>query len=118
MAVPEDFGNSDNSANDIVSSVDSGGRGGKEEDGGNSEEGAEWGNSEEDVGKPHKQPAYIDDKQFYRRVVFFLGWIIILGVGGMLLLSAYRPDDIPDGLIAIISTAVGALGGVLTGRAK
>lgn len=55
------------------------------------------------------QPAYITDRWVYRAVVVILGIVIITSAIGALILS----DKIPDSLIALGSTAIGALAGLL-----
>lgn len=56
-------------------------------------------------------PAYIEDKMFYRWALQILGIVIVLTLIGIIGLAA-TGKTIPDGLIAIGSTAVGVFAGL------
>ena len=81
----------------------------------------DWGTSDEEKPAPPvtvEDPAFTRDKQFYRMVVWFLGISVMVGIIGILLLAGFTEKGAPEGLIAIISSAIGALAGVLTARAR
>lgn len=54
-----------------------------------------------------------NDKWIYRGVVLVLGLLSITSVAGLIALSFNDTQNIPDGLIALGSAAVGALSGLL-----
>jgi hypothetical protein len=59
------------------------------------------------------------DRWIYRAVVTFLGIISLLTVGGSIVLIYISPGnttplEVPDGIIAIGSAAIGALAGLLS----
>ena len=56
-------------------------------------------------------PAYIEDKMFYRSALQILGIVIVLTLIGIIGLAA-TGKTIPEGLIAIGSTAVGVFAGL------
>lgn len=61
----------------------------------------------------------LEDRWIYRWVVYFLGGAVLLTVGGTLLLlylTSVNGIEIPDGIIALGSTAIGALAGLLANR--
>ena len=70
-------------------------------------------------------PAYTQDKIFYRRVSYILGGVVVLcillGVGiyvyGLVKNNNGNPE-IPDFLIAVASTSIGALAGVFAGGGR
>ena len=53
------------------------------------------------------------DKWTYRIVVLSLGFAVLIGMIGLILLSGKGVQSVPDGLVAIGSAAVGALAGLL-----
>jgi len=59
-----------------------------------------------------KQAAYVDDKYFYRGVLLILGGSVIVGAIGILILAFYR-IDIPQSIVALATTALGAVAGLL-----
>ncbi len=55
---------------------------------------------------------FLDDKKFYRGLLYFLGTaVLITTVGGLIL--TYYSKDIPQFIVAIGTTALGALAGLL-----
>ncbi len=59
------------------------------------------------------------DKWIYRLVVGILGLIALMALGGGLLLAYEKPDkELPQMLVALGSTAVGALAGLLAPSPK
>lgn len=60
---------------------------------------------------PTQAPAYHNDQKFFRLVIHFSGWTLLISVVGMILLSA-KELEIPQGLVAIASGIVGLLAGV------
>ena len=66
---------------------------------------------EQDTSDPIKAPAYATDPLFYRAVVRWLGFTIIISIVAVAVLVGIG-KPIPDGLIAIGSAAVGAMAGV------
>ena len=61
-------------------------------------------------------PAYQRDRFFYRVVVFTLGFVALGALVGSIYLAA-AGQKVPESVVALGSTAVGALAGVLiTGR--
>lgn len=83
---------------------------------GSNDDGSNMG-SDDVVQQKVIDPAYKGDKTFYKLLLWFLGLTVLIGVIGLLILAGCG-KDLPDGLIAIVSTAVGALGGVLTTGSK
>ncbi len=74
-----------------------------------------WGdNNEEPEIKTQFQPAYTNDKPFYRIVAIALSAVVVLTIIGAIWLASNN-KEIPDAIIALGSTAVGALAGVLAG---
>lgn len=61
-------------------------------------------------------PAYFKDPAFFRAVIFFAGWTLILAVGTMGLLAA-NDKAIPEGIVAVASGLVGLLTGVFAAKA-
>ena len=55
--------------------------------------------------------AYQKDTHFYRSIISFAGWTLILSVGGMLIL-AVQEVAIPHGVVAVSSGLVGLLTGI------
>ena len=83
-----------------------------EDDGGSS--GGDWGSSpekEENV-VPVYAPAYLSDRHFYRVVVYSLALVIAVSLIGSIVL-VYCGKEIEASIIALGSTAVGALAGVI-----
>jgi hypothetical protein len=73
----------------------------------------DWGSAEERRTDPLKyDPAYLGDRHFYRVVAWSLAGLAGLALIGSIFLAAYD-REIPDFIVAIGSTAVGALAGVL-----
>jgi hypothetical protein len=73
----------------------------------------DWGSAEERQTDPLKyDPAYLSDRYFYRVVAWSLAGLAGLALIGTIFLAAYD-KEIPDFIVAIGSTAVGALAGVL-----
>jgi len=75
--------------------------------------GEDWGLSD-DAPQPsyRNPPAYWGDKQFFRLLLRILGGVAIITVLGIFLLSAFD-KDIPDSIVALGSTALGALAGLI-----
>lgn len=61
----------------------------------------------------HKLSPLLTDPTIYRLVVIFLGLAVVLTITGGFILSIQSATDIPQGLIALGSAAVGALAGLL-----
>lgn len=60
-------------------------------------------------------PAYHNDALFFRLVIIFAGWVLVLSVGGMLLLAA-NTKEIPEGVVAVASGLVGLLTGIFAAK--
>ena len=60
-----------------------------------------------------KRQAYLDDKKFYRGLLYFLGAAVIITSIGGLLLTYYTDKQIPQFIVAVGTTALGALAGLL-----
>lgn len=60
-------------------------------------------------------PAYVQDGGFYRLVIVFSGWGLILSIGGMLLLAA-DVKEVPQGVVAAASGLVGLMSGLFTAK--
>lgn len=59
----------------------------------------------------------LEDRWVYRAVIYCLGGAVVLTVIGVFVLIGARPTAaIPDGLIALGSTAIGALAGLLSSQ--
>ena len=58
------------------------------------------------------------DKWTYRIVVLSLGFAVLIGLIGLIVLSWKGVQSVPDGLVAIGSAAVGALAGLLAPSPK
>ena len=63
-------------------------------------------------------PAFFDDRQIYRITVWFLGSVVVLSLLAQFILALNLGNgrgnpDIPQGLIALGSAAIGALAGLL-----
>lgn len=82
-------------------------------------EAVDWSNEDttKDKGKllPSIFPAYHHDQYFFRMVIYFAGWTLILCVGGMLIL-AQSEKEIPQGVVAASSGLVGLLTGIFAAR--
>jgi hypothetical protein len=61
------------------------------------------------------EPAYWTDPAFFRLVILFSGWVLVLAVGGMLLLAA-NDKEIPQGVVAAASGLVGLLTGIFAAK--
>ncbi len=78
----------------------------------------DWGDVDDSDPQKHKvktKPVYLDEKHFYRVVVWSLAIVASAALIGSIYLIT-DGKDIPDGIIALGSTAVGALAGVLAGN--
>ena len=62
-------------------------------------------------------PAYWADPGFFRLVILFAGWVLVLSVGGMLLLAA-NDKEIPQGIVAAASGLVGLLTGIFAAKSS
>ena len=62
-------------------------------------------------------PAYWADPAFFRLVILFAGWVLVLSVGGMLLLAA-NDKDIPQGIVAAASGLIGLLTGIFAAKSS
>ena len=62
-------------------------------------------------------PAYLGDRYFYRVVVWSLTVAAVLALVGAVVLVAWG-KEVPQAIVAIGATAVGALAGVVAGNAK
>jgi hypothetical protein len=62
--------------------------------------------------------ALTTDRWTYRIVVISLGFAVLIGMIGLIVLSWKNVQNIPDGLVAIGSAAVGALAGLLAPSPK
>jgi hypothetical protein len=62
-------------------------------------------------------PAYHNDTLFFRLVIIFAGWVLVLSVGGMLLLAA-NTKEIPEGVVAVASGLVGLLTGIFAAKSS
>ena len=72
---------------------------------------AKEGKTKADVAKIE---AYINDKKFYRGVLSILGAAVIITTLGGLALAFYTPTvEIPQFIVAIGTTALGAIAGLL-----
>lgn len=60
-------------------------------------------------------PAYWADPAFFRLVILFAGWVLVLSVSGMLLLAA-NDTEIPQGIVAAASGLVGLLTGIFAAK--
>ncbi len=67
--------------------------------------------------KSERDPAYWADPMFFRLVIYFAGWVLILAVGGMLLLAA-NDKEIPQGIVAAASGLVGLLTGIFAAKSS
>ncbi len=65
--------------------------------------------------KRERDPAYWSDPAFFRLVIVFAGWVLVLSVGGMLLLAA-NDKEIPHGVVAAASGLVGLLTGIFAAK--
>lgn len=72
--------------------------------------GDSWGapTGDEQESRPRAQPAYWDDRQFYRRVLGFLGLISLTSLAAVIWFHAVGKES-PDAVIAMGSASVGAL---------
>ena len=62
-------------------------------------------------------PAYVGDRLFYRVVAWSLAGIAGAAVLGCVLIGAMG-QDVPESIVALGSTAIGALAGVLASNRK
>lgn len=72
--------------------------------------GDSWGTptGDEQESRPKAQPAYWDDRGFYRRVLGFLGLISLASLAAVIWFHAIGKES-PDAVIAMGSASVGAL---------
>ena len=59
--------------------------------------------------------AYTIDRKFFRIVVLFAGWTLVLAVGGMVFLAA-NEKPIPEGIVAAASGLIGLLTGTFAAK--
>jgi hypothetical protein len=71
----------------------------------------DWG-SVEDSKRLGSSPAYLGDRHFYRVAIWALSSLAVLALVGSIVLFALH-KDVPEAVVAVGSTAVGALAGVL-----
>lgn len=71
----------------------------------------DWG-SVEDSKRLSSSPAYLGDRHFYRVAIWALSSLAVLALVGSIVLFALH-KDVPEAVVAVGSTAVGALAGVL-----
>ena len=71
----------------------------------------DWGTPDE-PSQPRYAPAYFGDRHFYRVAIWALASFAGLALIGSIVLFALH-KDVPDSVVAIGSTAVGALASVL-----
>lgn len=85
----------------------------------NSTEAEDWStaDSTEELVSRHEVPIYQQDKFFYRVVSVGLASTAFIALIGSLIL-AYFEKSIPEGVIALGSTAIGALAGVIVGNTR
>lgn len=78
-----------------------------------------WGSptGKEAQGYDRRRPAYMDDRRFYRIVVWFLGIVAVAAAGGTVLLGIMKPE-VPDALVALGSASIGALAGLIGGGGR
>ena len=57
--------------------------------------------------------AYINDRKFYYGVLLILGLAVLISAIGGLLISFYSSKEIPQFIVAIGTTALGAVAGIL-----
>jgi hypothetical protein len=62
-------------------------------------------------------PAYWKDSAFFRLVVLFAGWALLLSIAGMLILATFD-KTIPDGVVAVSSGLVGLLTGIFAAKSS
>jgi hypothetical protein len=60
--------------------------------------------------------AYVTDPVFFRLVIHFAGWVLLLSVSGMLVLG-FCEKEIPQGVVATASGLVGLLAGIFSVKA-
>lgn len=69
-------------------------------------------------GSPNaSQLAYTIDRKFFRIVVLFSGWTLIISVSGMIFLAAIG-RTIPEGIVAVASGLIGLLTGTFAAKAN
>ena len=78
-----------------------------------------WGSPEgyEPQTYERSQPAYMNDRRFYRIVVGFLGTVAVLAALGTIILAT-KDLNIPDSLVALGSAAIGALASLVAGGGR
>ena len=79
----------------------------------------DWGQPSDD-GPPERvrfNPAYVGDRHFYRVVLWSLAVAALLALAGAIVLAAWG-KSVPQAIIAIGATAIGALAGIVAGNAK
>ncbi len=72
----------------------------------------DWGSADSAITRLRSEPAYLRDRLFYRIVAGSLAAIAGLALVGAIVLAAYE-KAVPDSVVALGSTAIGALAGVL-----
>ena len=79
----------------------------------NNDEPEDWGGSD-DKQEPFYRtpPAFWGDRKFYRILLYILGLIAVLSIIGVFAL-ALKDKDAPDAIVALGSTALGALAGLI-----
>lgn len=60
----------------------------------------------------------LEDRSIYRWVVYFLGAALIFSMVAVIICVLMKETNIPDGLVALGSGALGALSGFLPNRPK
>ena len=78
-----------------------------------------WGSPTGDEPQTYErsQPAYMNDRRFYRIVVGFLGTVAVLAALGTIVLAT-KGLDVPDSLVALGSAAIGALASLVAGGGR
>lgn len=83
------------------------------------EDGSEAGRPGLSLQRRERPPAYVTDSGFYRRVAYMLGGIAVLSIGlGFWAVLGSDDGEVPDFLIAVASTSIGALAGVFAGGTR
>ncbi len=76
----------------------------------------DWGSADERRFVPlRSEPAYLRDRRFYRIVALSLAILAGLALVGALALAAHDKEA-PEFAVALGSTAIGALAGLVAGR--
>lgn len=70
----------------------------------------DWGTSDGNLLTTKNEPAYIKDKELYRRALNVLGFVAIACVSTVIALAFCAPDrEIPDAVLTFGGTAIGVL---------